>query len=741
MAMVADLQRIGHCGHEVIPIRVPIYDAQVSRESMSIRSGKLMQTVWVEPGQSVSVLGVELPGGMLYVGSTLTSWDGNSEPAQIDPSLRVDTQAASPAERLFGHWPRYGDISVTARRAYLTWLAEGRTDPTADIGFVFLFFYGLERRMLVDAATDPVARAEMPAIVDEIERLRSIYDDGSFLRHSADLLDFLAAGDVKAKQPDGAPPPATGNRGMTMRLRVGLGQAAGAAQPVAADWALAWVRSEPSIRLTSVARRCARQFDAQFMRCYAEKFGMGLQLPLNRTKLKISYRPASGGLLNQSFVANLGDLPDVTTVVTPLKKLQAVVDEVTTTLDAYSRLIGKHPEKVASLEATLLLPKPLWSSGVASAFDALDQRVGTGMVVIKLGELLDALGGAPSLTRATLKNLFTVLENAHVGVEPDVLAGARVPKSDDSIVLFRLQSRDTLPGDGRQGSYDAVAVMLDLAITLANADGRISGREVQFLNRQVDAWSHVGAAAQRRLRARLRLHIVYPPSLASLRSRIEPLPMTARTGLARLLSALALADGRLEPAAVRHLEKVYQLLGIDSTSLYGELHVVSAAKETRPPANVEQTGRVPAPQNGVDAPDDAPKTGGEESGLRLDASRIAALQAESERVTSLLAKVFDEQEPQPPAIVSLPMTDDDTGYNGSRLLGLDPEHSAFLRALLTRARWSRAELLDMAADMELMLDGALERVNEAALDRFDSAVAEGEDPIEIAQDLMESVST
>jgi hypothetical protein len=74
------------------------------------------------------------------------------------------------------------------------------------------------------------------------------------------------------------------------------------------------------------------------------------------------------------------------------------------------------------------------------------------------------------------------------------------------------------------------------------------------------------------------------------------------------------------------------------------------------------------------------------------------------------------------------------------LLGLDPEHSAFLRVLLTRPSWSRAELGEVAADMELMLDGALERVNEATLDTLDNRIAEGDDPIEIDQDLMENAS-
>jgi hypothetical protein len=117
------------------------------------------------------------------------------------------------------------------------------------------------------------------------------------------------------------------------------------------------------------------------------------------------------------------------------------------------------------------------------------------------------------------------------------------------------------------------------------------------------------------------------------------------------------------------------------------------------------------------------------------------LQRESEHVTAILSKVFEEQEIEKSApVVSEEPAEDGAPDNArTALLGLDPEHAAFLRALLARPSWSRAELSDMAADMELMLDGALERVNEATLDAFDSRIAEGDDPIEIARELMDTI--
>jgi hypothetical protein len=701
------------------------------------RSGKPMRAVWIVPGKSIDFAGVTLPGGMLYVGSTLSCANGGSEPAQIDPQLPIDSKPVDIAERLFGYWPRYSELSPAARRGYVTWLEGGRSDPKANIGYVFLFYYGLERRIFVDAPSDPAAKAEIAQIIAEIERLQRIYSNGSFQRYSSELIGFLGAQTAGPAYRNTAPP-ATQSRGMPLLMKIGLGQSAVDGRPVPADWALAWARSDPNMHLPTAAARCGEQFDARFRQVYGKEFGEGLRLAVNRTKLKISYRPASGAFASGVSSIAFAQLPDVTTVVTPVKKLQAIIDESAAELEAYSRFIGRHVDKAQSLEATVLLPPTLWSDAIKGAVNGLNTRIGTGMIVIKLGELVNAFGGSAAPTRERLKDLFQVLQGQNVGVEPDVLAGAKTPKSEDSVVLFRLGEPDTTSSVRTDSNYEAVAVMLDLAITLANADGRISGREVRFLNRQVDAWAHVGPRAQRRLRARLRLGIVYPPTLGSLKTRVEPLPADTKRALAKLLSALALADGKLSTAAVKHLEKMYHVLGIATEALYSELHAASAAAEGPAPAAGPSRAADSSARSGP-----APLASAAEN-LRaakpavtfvLDAARIAALQLETERVTALLSKVFEEQEsrsPQPAEEIQ------HVQERSAGLLGLDAEHSAFLRVLLSRPSWSRAELQDMAADMELMLDGALERVNEAALDTYDTRVAEGDDPIEVAQDLMES---
>jgi hypothetical protein len=59
----------------------------------------------------------------------------------------------------------------------------------------------------------------------------------------------------------------------------------------------------------------------------------------------------------------------------------------------------------------------------------------------------------------------------------------------------------------------------------------------------------------------------------------------------------------------------------------------------------------------------------------------------------------------------------------------------FLRTLVSRASWSRSELSSAALDLDLMLDGAIEQVNEAALDHWDEPITDGDDPVEVNQEL------
>jgi len=183
---------------------------------------------WLSAGETIEVAGENITIGLIYVGEDKNRRNGPSEPSLINPKLKVARGIVDISERLTPYWPSYDSISPEARRAYLQWLSSGRKAPHANIGYVFLFFYGLERRVFVDAKTDQAAAADIPIIIAEVERLLSIYGkNNSFNNYASRFVDFLRQGQILARRYQKAPPaPLPYGYEMPVELRIGLGQLA-----------------------------------------------------------------------------------------------------------------------------------------------------------------------------------------------------------------------------------------------------------------------------------------------------------------------------------------------------------------------------------------------------------------------------------------------------------------------------------------------------------------------------------
>lgn len=675
---------------------------------------------WLPQDEFIEIAGEKISGGMIYVGEDRNNRYGSSEPSLINPKLKVARGIVDIAERLTSYWSSYDSISPEARRAYLQWLSSGRKAPHANIGYVFLFFYGLERRVFVDAKTDRAAAAETPSIIAEVERLLSIYSGNhSFNNYASRFVGFLRQGTVPTRRYLETPPaPLPYGYEMPIELRIGLGQLAVDKHPLPANWALAWVLSDHSIGKRTPVTRCEDAFARLFHMRYEERYGAGIVLPQNKTRLKFQYNTASAELPSQEL-DGLSEIPDVTATSAARKKLQQLVDECTVQLEPYSRYLGRNPGAPDALEGLLQLPVSLWPAGARAELDELKQRIGDGMVVMSFGELAGRLQSAGALSRDKVLTLARALESLHIGIEPDVLAGSRTPKPEDRVALFATQAED---GDLRASpAYSAASVTLDLACAVAAADGDTSPKEIMLLSQHVDSWSHLSGAHRKRLKAHLRLQLNQPPTLQSLKKKLEPLADSARRAVAAFLAHLAQVDGEVSPAEVKLLERVYKALQLDSQSLYSDLHVAASGNPT---GSLQATHAAPGATQS--------KTIG---GFALDHDRIAQLQRETEQVSALLAQVFIYEQPVEPEEVSI----EEAGEDTSGVCGLDADLSAFLRVLVSRNEWARDELEAVASDMELMLDGALEQINDMAFEHFDMPVTEGEDPFEINPDIMEKL--
>jgi len=709
----------------------------------------LSRTVqWIGPGTSTDVGGQLIPGGMLYVGRGLRAATGAGiEPALIDPTLSVRGSKPDHTGATMGYWPNYADINPQARAAYLSWLAGGRRDPNAYIGYVFLFFYGLERRALVDVPRDSSLLWEVPHLRAEVQRLLGLYrSNNSFRGYASRFLDVL---DLQGGQGESgnAKPPAlevTHRYEPPTSLAVEIGSFAADGQPVPADWALAWAWYHPEIHLRTPATRCPEEFATLFKARYTKAHQDGITVRATKKQIGVEYYAASAGIRSASLTMNI---PDVFTAAVPTRQLAKIVDSVTEDLDPYSRYLGRNPDGRQSVGAAALLPEDLAGDPGPEVAQLRDwaQRLA------EVGEATtgaDLMGWWPTkspdrMAKNETVTLSQLLGRYGYGIEPDVRLGGPAITPATPVVVFRTGVQ---PPQAATPAYAAAATLVHLATAVSAADGHVSPDELDHLVTHLETALELSPGERARLEAHMRWLVANGVKLTGLKKRVEVLTIPQREGIGDLLVAVAAADGVISPEEVTSLTKIYQLLDLDPAQVHSRLHAHLTGARPAPatgPITVRLAGQ---PDPGY--PITPPASGGKHSrttpdahdaggGVRLDLASIEAKFAETAAVSALLTDIFtdDASETRPvPASVGTGAVGDEPAASAASpfgtvdlVAGLDATHSALVRALVAQDTWGRAEFEELAGTWQLMPDGALDRINEAALDAVDEPLLEDDD--------------
>jgi uncharacterized tellurite resistance protein B-like protein len=671
---------------------------------------------WLTRGESIQIQGHTLTHGFVYVGKGINA----EEHYAINPWLAAKAVASTQSDAA-GYYFSYPALNQEQRSLYLDWLAEG-TSSSTEPGFGMLYFYGLERRVLdLIQGTVPNSSAdELEQLVEEVHRLGNLFKEkpGSVTQCCLRLSDFATAHTFDGTSVPELPTAWAKTYELPFIVRYGIGCFMRDAKPIPAEWALRWAYVEPTIYFRTPVTRCPQEFEAAFAVVYREKFGEGLIVPANKTKLKLAYQPGWPMHLESEIKYEFSGIPDVAALSGPQQTLKAAVEQSTEMIDGYSRYLGRNIVKAGTLEALLNLPLRFWPSAEIDRWQAFLTSVVDPMEPVIVETMLRELGYAGDPALAKIMEIVTNLNLALVGFEPDILAGARRPKSSEMAVLFRLTSAPD--SDRTTNEYKKAALTVSLSACIALADGHASEEEAAAVDAMIASWQHLPIDLRTRLRAQYRLQVRQGISLANFKSRFSSLTTDARMPLALALSSLATVNGNIAATEVKLLEQVYQALEIEPQLLYSHLHGAGQHVQPLPSSSL-------SPSSGAHS-------------YAVDAERLAALRQETEQVSALLAGVFVEEETPATGLTQATKSGSslETHPQDELLPGLDSKHQLFLTELLQKPSWTRSELKAATARMQIMLDGALERINEAAFDLIGEPLTEGDDPVYVQQNILEN---
>ena len=677
--------------------------------------------VWIPQHQTVTIAGRKI-AGMVYLGKRELGKYGNCifQPcadSAIDPDLRVDNSSYyDPSEKKdVLYYLRYHEFGRDERAEYLNWLASDRATVDCHESYLRLYFYGMEHRFF----SEPSTLDERQTIIAEIERLLEAYDHlNEFSRARREMSRFLYTAYAVTQPPEKIKPRFEMiGKVMALDVCIAIGNRLKNHQPVHADWCLSWYITDPlSPPLRTAAQRAFPEFRALFTQILEEMFPDGLMSsPTDHYPFSPYYEASS-----KAFFVNLEDHfedpIDIYYASGSPEVIWDIVYEATEALNKYGRFLGKYPAGRERIEAYILLPQRIRPLFPNRAVEELQSWAGTVIesgdlpliehVVEKIEEIMPE-----KITRHHIIRAANTLAFLSIGMVPDPRFELRGPKMGEPVILFKLPEPVTELNEACS-EYREALLCLMIGVCIAHADGRIAKEESAALEAYLRSAS-ITDPERNRLLANLQWGLAVQPNFAEFRKYRKHVSDDALPDMGKFALCIAAADGAIHPAEIKALEKLYKAIGLPSDNIYSELHALSmpSCPKTILFADGTQNDGRTTPSSSSHEP------------VVLDKKHISSLMAETAQVSSLLGNIFEED-------VHEDVSADSTGTTDV-FAGLDAQHSAFLRELLTRQHRVKAEYNALAERFQLMPEGAMETLNEWSFDRFDDILIDEDAHYEI----------
>ncbi len=713
-------------------------------------------TIWLGPGKALCVHDFPLKDALVYVGQDLPSLRDaqHLDPCLIQPSLAIESASIQPSVS-FSRILSYQSLSPSQRGCYLHWLSSGRNAPEIDSAYLYLYLYGLERRLLTDVIQNVPDQQrsleDFMALHLELERLQSLYgsthDDLWNRLHP--LINLCQVQMARVCQPETllAILPQETHHSLALNslalnslalnslaLNVAIENCIRDNSPLPVTLFWAWYqRSSLAMTLKTPAKRCGPELGS-LLALNADMRSLIIEDAASLPQISIDYLPVSNAFGAPPAAINIAQTLDLSACEDLLSRFQPLVDDCTEVLDGYSRLLGRSPEAAGTPAAVTLLPAELVLPYGNETVRQLDQWITQQFMQASLKDRdwVSISGQAflelwptqkeGKLLKKEAELLAQFLEKLGVGMEPDVRFGGKVPAPQQNWILFWMG--DTM--SSLSHFYSSAIAWVDLMIHFRGhqneapipspAWDRLAVRLTEHFKISRPELTRVKAHAQWRHAQPAHWH----PLLASIKKLSPEFLGCLQDGFTEFLDQ----HPEFRPQHPEQQVELNAWLGGTLAPPLSPLRRISASSLDAVEVQAEEPALKSEP-------------------LALNFDLIQQRQQDSREASLILTEIFaeDSAEVLAESIAETPeaqmLATEDMGQ--AKDLGLDQTHLQLLQILGQKTVWNRQDLESLATERGLMLDGALENINDVAFEQCDEALAEGEDPIEINPEVFEEL--
>ena len=696
------------------------------------------------PGTVVNLGYGPLSDPLVY--ATGGKFDQLRDSSLIELGLAVAKQSET-SERL-GYWPSYHNCNPGQRAAYLQWLHEGRSNQVAELGYVFIFFYGLERRIVVDGQ-------DHQCIARELIRLLPVFGQSNSFAGYATRLLWLAI--YLSVDCGGMPADVivdairVTDRWRDGSLELYLAYLSRTQGRLDEDACYAWAEQDQRTMKSIVCVRHADKFKELFIRKVEDAFPEGVPFPSATRNKAISYHPASSTLLSgpHQMVKVTGQMmPTLEPRRASCTKLIQIWNDCIEQLKAFDRASRRAISEVTS-ETYEALPIELrdgdhpelehWNRLISRVTDE------NGWALVSVNELarIKGIKERNLLTKTQTLCILSTADNLGFAIEPDCRINGRNFRWNEPVAIFNCEMAKC--DDRSIEKFRTAAFLLELGLSVAVSDNEVDERELEAIESHIEAELDLTPDLARRLSALRQLMIAKGPKLSTVpQTFLTSLSKNQRKAIGSYLVSVAAADQVISAKEKNVLRAAFQKLSLPLDLLAELLTPYESIKVELQPSSVATDAKP-----NVEAP-------------ILDFDRIRRIREETRHVQELLHDVITSASEDLDGHAEIPSIDvlteqveevvtvkvlSSTNLSpqivdqcvDTRFATVPGRYQAFCSTLAQQGRWNLRDAQELARSHGLMFSAALETINDWSTDTFgDWLMEEAESDLIVHKELLES---
>lgn len=669
---------------------------------------------WVGSGQSISVQG-------FTIHNPLTYWSNNTYPEAscIAAALKVEKPENTSSTSL-PYWPQYSGLTPKQRGKYLSWLSRGRNDDLDEIGYAFIFFYGLERRAILE-------KQDCDTILPEVRRLLTRYPLSSSFNFYLNQFMAYTVGSRLGVMNDSEIKKLFPSFDNLDEYLTKVILSWHWSHNLAVHWELCYSLSKTSAGFTrtNIVKKSPVLLKQLFRKKFLLHFPKGIPFASTYDKFQLNYRHASPTLMRNAGYSKGANriepliLPIPSLNSQPYGLLKKIWDDCIEDLKPVVNRLNKTEGKITR-EVYSVLPdalkdeishpeQELWGNFI-SARQPVD-----GSIILQVSDIANQIGieKREILTATQSKELTSTVKDFGWVLVPDQMMSGTSYRWNDAVAIVPIGNKEKAVSE----NFQSAALIFEIAHGIAASDKDVSEAEENFLKTFISDQFSLNVFEIECLKGIQKVLEIQPPSLSKIGKRLSKhLVPEQKIALANFLGEIVVLDNKFVKEEQKAIKTVFKALEIDpvvSDELIKKFLVGNIPDE---PVTVLKSGKT---RKGEAIPPPVIKPE-----FSINREKLKQTMEDTRAVQDILASVFEQEEEEIEINIELEVkitettvktytrpSEFDLPFPSETIPSLDTKYLSMLHDIMKSDEMSQDDFTGLARKHHLMPRAAFDDIN------------------------------